>query len=216
MARAMGLAGAGKPGVIIVGGSQFAASLAGALRELEVPVLVADANRTRLRAAREDGLPVFFGDILSEAAEHGVEIMSYGKVIAASDNDAYNTLVATDLAPEFGRDNVFQLKRVKQDSRRHALPSTLGGRAIAGGLTYYEIASKMNTGWQVRSTRLSEDYTLDDWREANPDAVLLAEVPEGGDLRILAEEATPKAVPGTRLLALSKQRETRGDVATQG
>ena len=215
MARALGLAGAATPGVIIAGGSRFAASLAKALGELEVPVLVTDANRTRLRAAREEGLPVFFGDILSEAAEHGVEIMSYGKVIAASDNDAYNTLVATDLAPEFGRENVFQFKRAKQDSRRHALPATLGGRAIAGGLTYYEIASKMNTGWQVRSTRLSEDYTLDDWREANPDAVLLAEVPEGGDLRILAEEATPKAVPGTRLLALSKPRETRRDEATQ-
>ncbi|WP_294621456.1 sodium:proton antiporter [uncultured Roseovarius sp.] len=215
MARALGLAGAATPGVIIVGGSRFAASLAKALGELEVPVLVTDANRTRLRAAREEGLPVFFGDILSEAAEHGVEIMSYGKVIAASDNDAYNTLVATDLAPEFGRENVFQFKRAKQDSRRHALPSTLGGRAIAGGLTYYEIASKMNTGWEVRRTRLSEDYTLDDWREANPDAVLVAEVPEGGDLRILAEDATPKAVPGTRLLALSERRETRNDEARQ-
>ncbi len=215
MARALGLAGAATPGVIIVGGSRFAASLAKALGELEVPVLVTDANRTRLRAAREEGLPVFFGDILSEAAEHGVEIMSYGKVIAASDNDAYNTLVATDLAPEFGRENVFQFKRAKQDSRRHALPSTLGGRAIAGGLTYYEIASKMNTGWEVRTTRLSEDYTLDDWREANPDAVLLAEVPEGGDLRILAEDATPKAVPGTRLLALSKRRDTGTEEATR-
>jgi hypothetical protein len=137
--------------------------------------------------------------------------MSYDKVIAASDNDAYNTLVATDLAPEFGRDNVFQLKRVKQDSRRHALPSTLGGRAIAGGLTYYEIASKMNTGWSVRGTKLSEDYTLDQWREANPEAILLAEMPEGGALRLLAEEATPKAAPGTRLLALMRPREAAGE-----
>jgi NhaP-type Na+/H+ or K+/H+ antiporter len=216
MARVLGLAGAATPGVIIAGGSQFAASLAKALRELEVPVLVADANRARLRTVREAGLPVFFGDILSEAAEHGVEIMSYGKVIAASDNDAYNTLVATDLAPEFGRDNVFQFKRAKQDSRRHALPPTLGGRAIAGGLTYYEIASKMNTGWEVRATRLSEDYTLEQWREANPEAVLLAELPEGGELRILSDEATPKAGPGTRLLSLSTPRDkTREEAKTK-
>src|SRR6056297_2728206 len=215
MARALGLAGAAIPGVIFVGGSRFAAAFAESLRDLEVPVLMADANRARLRASREAGLPVFFGDILSEAAEHGVEIMSYDKVIAASDNDAYNTLVATDLAPEFGRDNVFQFKRAKQDSKRHALPTTLGGRAIAGGLTYYEIASKMNTGWEVRATRLSKDYTLDHWQEANPDAVLLAEVPEGGELRILADDATPKAGPGTRLVALSKPREkTREDKKT--
>jgi hypothetical protein len=171
--------------------------------------LVADANRTRLRRAREEGLPIFFGDILSEAAEHGVEIMSYGKVVAASDNDAYNTLVATDLAPEFGRENVFQFKRAKQDSRRHSLPSTLGGRAIAGGLTYYEVASRMNTGWDVRSTKLSQDFTLEQWQEANPEAVLLAEVPEGGGLRLLADETTPKAGPGTRLVALLPARDAK-------
>jgi NhaP-type Na+/H+ or K+/H+ antiporter len=211
MARGLGLAGASTPGLIITGGSQFAAALAKALRDLEVPVLVADANRARLRRAREEGLPVFFGDILSEAAEHGVEIMSYGKVIAASDNDAYNTLVATDLAPEFGRDNVFQLKRAKQDSRRHALPSTLGGRAIAGGLTYYEIAAKMNAGWGVRGTTLSEDFTLDQWQETNPDAILLAEVPAGGNLRVLAESVAPKAGPGARVLALMPPRDETGE-----
>src|SRR6056297_293202 len=201
MARALGLAGAAIPGVIFVGGSRFAAAFAESLRDLEVPVLIADANRARLRSAREAGLPVFFGDILSEAAEHGVEIMSYGQVLAVSDNDAYNTLVATDLAPEFGRESVFQIKRTKQESRRHALPPTLGGRTIAGELTYYEIASKMNEGWNVRKTRLSEDFDFEAWRARNPDAIPLAEYDEGSGLRLIQANEAPRKTTGIQLLS---------------
>ncbi|GGO52584.1 sodium/proton antiporter, CPA1 family [Roseovarius pacificus] len=207
LAAALGLAGKGNPGVIIVGGSRFAAAFAEALQKREVPVLIADANRARLRSAREAGLPVFFGDILSEAAEHGVEIMSYGRIMAVSDNDAYNTLVATDLAPEFGRDNVFQLRRAKQESRRHALPSTLGGRAIAGGLTYLELASKMSAGWKVRATNLTEEFTFEDWRSRNPEAVALAEHDEGGELRLIPDEGEPRKTKGTTLLSLAPKTE---------
>ncbi|MGQ3485984.1 cation:proton antiporter [Roseovarius pacificus] len=207
LAAALGLAGKGNPGVIIVGGSRFAAAFAEALQKREVPVLIADANRARLRSAREAGLPVFFGDILSEAAEHGVEIMSYGRIMAVSDNDAYNTLVATDLAPEFGRDNVFQLRRAKQESRRHALPSTLGGRVVAGGLTYLELASKMSAGWKVRATNLTEEFTFEDWRNRNPEAVALAEHDEGGELRLVPDDGEPRKTKGTTLLSLAPKSE---------
>lgn len=209
-AAALGLAGKGIPGVIIVGGSRFAAAFGEALQKREVPVLIADPNRGRLRSARELGLPVFFGDILSEAAEHGVEVTSYGRVLAVSDNDAYNTLVATDLGPEFGRDNVFQLKRTKQDSRRHALPATLGGRAIAGGQTYLDLASKMSAGWRVRATNLTEEYTFENWRAANPDAILLAEHDEGGDLRLIVADEDPRKQKDVTLLSLSPENDTQG------
>lgn len=209
MARAFGLAGAAIPGVIFVGGSRFAMAFAKALQDRDVPVLIADANRARLRSAREAGVPVFFGDILSEAAEHGVEIMSYGQVMAISDNDAYNTLVATDLAPEFGRENVFQLKRAKQDSKRHALPATLGGRITAGGLTYYELAAKMSDGWSVRSTDLTDEFTLEDWAAHNPEAILLASYDESAGLTLIEHEQAPKKLSGVRILALAPQKPDR-------
>ena len=213
IARGLGLAGAAIPGVIFVGGSRFAAAFAEALRDLEVPVLIADANRARLRSAREAGLPVFFGDILSEAAEHGVEIMSFGQVMAVSDNDAYNTLVATDLAPEFGRESVFQIKRAKQESRRHALPATLGGRSIVGGLTYYEIAGKMNEGWDVRKTRLSEDFDFEAWRARNPDAVPVAEYDENSGLRLIPTDEDPRKTSGIQLLSFAPARGDDTDKA---
>jgi len=209
MGQLLGLAGQGTPGVIITGGSQFATSLGKALQALEVPVLISDPNRSHLRSAREAGVPTFFGDILSEAAEHGVEIMNFGRILAVSDNDAYNTLVATDLAPEFGRDNVFQLKRAKQEYARHALPASLGGRIILGDLGYNALARRMTEGWSVRTTTLSDSYGFDDWQADNPDAVVVAEFHSSGALSFITDETKPKWVAGHRVLALSPPRKEK-------
>ncbi len=125
-----------RPGVIIVGGSRLATDLAKALKKMELPVMIADPNRANLRTARDAGVETFFGDILSEVAEHRLDFVRYEQLVAATDNDAYNTLVATDLAPEFGRENVFQFARAKEQSTRHALPASLGGRAFGPDDTY--------------------------------------------------------------------------------
>ncbi|SLN14221.1 K(+)/H(+) antiporter NhaP [Roseovarius gaetbuli] len=204
MGQLLGLAGQGTPGVIITGGSQFATSLGRALQAIEVPVLISDPNRSRLRSAREAGLPTFFGDILSEAAEHGVEIMNFGRILAVSDNDAYNTLVATDLAPEFGRDNVFQLRRAKQEHARHALPASLGGRIILGDLGHYELAKRMTEGWSVRTTTLSETYDFDAWQADNPEAVILAELNSSGALTFITSETKPKWASGHSVIAVAR------------
>lgn len=64
--------------------------------------------------------------------------------VAVTDNDARNTLVATDLVPEFGRENVFQLRRTREDGARHAKPPTLGGRRIGGEFDHAEIARRID------------------------------------------------------------------------
>ena len=220
LARALGLAGGEVPGVLIVGGSRWATGFAEALKKAEVPVLIVDPNRARLRGAREAGLPTFFGDILSEAAEHSLEIACYGIVVAATDNDAYNTLVATDVAPEFGRENVFQIKRAKQESTRHALPATLGGRQLGEGLGYLELNARMTEGWGFRVTRLSEEFTLEHWRRDNPGAVVLARLSPSGELRLLKAEEEFPAPAGTRLIAMvppeGAQAEERGTATGAG
>ena len=84
------------------------------LRDLDVPVVISDTNHRNLRSARALGVPVFYGDVLSEAAEHMLELHRCNYTIALSENEAYNTLVTTDLAPEVGRNNVFQLRRDRE------------------------------------------------------------------------------------------------------
>lgn len=210
LARFLGLTAAGQPGVVIVGGSPFAKAMAEILGKLDVPVLISDYNLIRLRPSRNAGVKTFYGDILSETAEFGLDLIGYEMVIAATDNDAYNTLVATDLAPEYGRENVFQLRRDNPETGRHSLPSTLGGKRFAGGLTYSQLQQKIREGWQLRSTRLSDEFTIDGFRDRNPDSILVGELQERNGLRIFEFNPDEAPVPSkeARLIHLAPKSET--------
>lgn len=201
LAQRLGLTSGEKPGLLIVGGSLFATGLAKALDNADVDVLVTDTNRDRLRTARAAGVQTFYGDILGEAAEHNVEFIAYSAILAASDNDAYNTLVATDLGPEFGRDTIWQVSRHKEDRARHALPSQLGGQSIAGNRTLAQYLELLADGWIFRTTRLTEEYTLEKWRAAREGAVPLVVV-QNGDLWFVEDEEKLEGKPGTRIVSL--------------
>jgi len=161
-----------------------------------------DPNYGHLRAARAAGLATFSGDILSTAAEHRVELVSYATVVAATDNDAYNTLVATDLAPEFGRENVFQVTRHGKDNARRQLPATLGGRSFGPDLTNDGFEDLVNDGWTFRVTRLSDEFTLEDWRASRPDAHMIAWISAGDVIRFVSSDDEVKQGAGVRIVSL--------------
>lgn len=211
-ARWLGLTGADKPGVIVIGGSAWTTAFAEALKKAEVPVLMTDPNFGHLRAARRAGIDTFSGDILSEAAEQRLELVSYATLVAATDNDAYNTLVATDLAPEFGRDNVFQITREKSDSARHQLPSTLGGRAFGPEETHAGLTRMIREGWTFRVTRLTDEFTFEDWRAKRPGAHLVGRISPGGEIRLLRKDEDAKPAKDVRIIALRPpETEKSGD-----
>ncbi|WP_394177189.1 cation:proton antiporter [Yoonia maritima] len=210
-ARWLGLTGADVPGVVVIGGSSWTTAFAEALKKAEVPVLMTDPNFGNLRGARAAGIPTFSGDILSEAAEQRLELISYATLVAATDNDAYNTLVATDLAPEFGRDSVFQVMRAKSDSARHQLPRTLGGRNFGPEETHAGLNRMIAEGWTFRITRLTEEYTLEDWRTKRPGAHLFARIGPNGAIRLVRKDEEVKGAPGVRIIALRPPGEEEGE-----
>src|SRR5690606_24555413 len=73
MARRLGLAAAGDNGLLIVGATPWSCALASALHRFGVDVLLVDGAYARLKAARMEGTPVYYGEILSDHAEHSLE-----------------------------------------------------------------------------------------------------------------------------------------------
>lgn len=171
LARKLGLSSRARAGVLIVGGSNWSTALAAKLKELEVPVMIADSNWSHLSGPRAAGVPVFYGEILSEAAEHTVDMNPYSYLIAATDNDSYNALVCTNFAYEFGRNNVFQLAPLeKGQSGTHALSFTLGGNPILGpDMGYYRLIQRTAEGARFTASKISDKFTYADLVSSSED-----------------------------------------------
>ncbi|MHC8494765.1 cation:proton antiporter [Thalassospira sp. SM2505] len=205
LARHLDLALKGPPGVLIVGAHQWTIDLATRLHELEIPVVITDSRWHALRPAREAGLTTFYGEVLSEVFEHHLDTTGLGKLIAATDNDAYNTLVCTDFAPEFGRRSVFQtgLHRGPDDRSRHKASQTLGGlQLFSNPLTTDDIRRDYRNGVSVRQTRLTDEFGWDAFTDLHDESPTILAMVRGNQLFIGPD--IPKAKSRDVILYLGK------------
>lgn len=214
VARTLGLTSSERPGVLIVGGSNWCAALAKALQEQDIPVLAADRNWRRLKKFRQQETPIYYGEILSEAAEHTIDLDRFAYIVAATENDAYNALVCTDFGPEFGRSNVYQLGRVDDggDDPR-ALPPTLGGRMLfRSGASYYDLESKIGAGWRFTRTKLSDEYSFDQYLTDRAEgAELLTDIRPDGSMTFATVAERPKGKAGDVLLSFAPKKAGADD-----
>ena len=209
IARALGLKSTKPPGVLIIGGSRFATALARAVGETGAPALIADANWWSLRQARQEGLETWRGEILSEAFEHHIDVNRFGVLLAATQNDAYNAFVCTDFGPEFGRENVRQIARHEGREGADDLPVTLGGRGVAGGEDFDALDRRMQDGWRVVRTGLTDEYGFEDYRAARPGAVMIGALRASGKLVFFAPEDEATGASGDEIIALTPPDEDR-------
>lgn len=202
VAKLLGLASAGPEGVMIVGASPWSTALAEQLHAMELPVMIADRNWGHLREARYQGIETFFGEVLSELAEHHMDLNRYGYLIAATDNDAYNALVCTDFGPEFGRGNVFQIGRPDSGEDRYSLAVTLGGRPLLnhlGGLR--SLNTLVTAGWVFRKTTLSAGFDEAQLRSQTGEDGRLVLARRGSQVLWLTGEEPPKLEQGDVVLS---------------
>ena len=218
LARLFGLSRSGPERLLIVGANPWSLGLADALKKIEVPLTIADTSWRRLKAARLNGHDVYYGEVLSEAAEWRLEPSRFAALIATSSNDAYNALVCIDYAPELGRSRVFQLsgfdsadepEKAEDDPREIAFTAR-GRTLIRRGRGYDSLARDWWKGWQFRATRLTEEYPLARYLEdlgENPD-LLLAKQP-GGKIVLLGPGRQPPEAADTVIVSFAPPSERR-------
>lgn len=173
LAKLLDLKSNQRPGILFIGCSPWTVAFAEKLLSLDIPVLICDNDWKKLQIARAKNIPTFFGDALSESAHHHLAITTWAKVIAATNNDAYNALICTEFGPEVGRANVFQIgeRNNSNDSEasneRNSLRFTVGGRQLTtSGDSYFGLLSKHNSGWSFSSTQLTKEFTFTDYQNS--------------------------------------------------
>jgi NhaP-type Na+/H+ or K+/H+ antiporter len=188
LAARLGLASKNRDSVLIVGASPWTVELAQKLKSADINVLLADTTWHSLRPARLAGIPVFYGDILSEFAEESIELAHVQTVLAATANDAYNALVCTTMAPEIGQKKVFQLAMgsdAEEDPRAMSRPRR-GNPAFDAKYDFDMLWRLYVRGWKIFKTRISETYGYDDFVADRPEAFLqIMLLREAGEVEFL-------------------------------
>jgi len=146
LARRLGLASGGRSGLLIVGASAFTVALGEALRGAGVPVLMLDRSAVALKAARLAGLQTMRVEVLSVLGEEVVDLRDYEHLLAATPDDAYNALVCTRFASEFGRERVFQIAPDESSGRNAASREWRGKIAIGADMVHQRLSDLMQGG----------------------------------------------------------------------
>lgn len=212
LARKLSLAAEEENGLLIVGASPWTHALARALQDLEIDVVVADGSYQRLKPIRMDGIKVYYGEILSEHAEHELEDEHLSFLLCATENYYYNALVCKAQGHEYGHHRTFQLAP-HQESRQEQKRLTLQQRgyfAFEPPTDFYTLQQQLQDGWTVQTTRLSKDFDFDRLQErlGKPGTswLLLGSVSPQGELQLSSHEQPAAPPAGWTLLYFAPEQ----------
>ena len=96
-------------GVLFLGASEPAQYLAHYLRNMDIPVLLADTSNANIREAKLDRFNVYEGSLLNEEALEKIDFSLYGQLFAMTQNTDINILSCKLLFNELEKNNVFRL-----------------------------------------------------------------------------------------------------------
>ncbi|WP_159448787.1 sodium:proton antiporter [Demequina sp. NBRC 110053] len=215
LARRLGLASGESNGLLIVGASPWTQSLADALRSLKVAVTVADGSYQRLQPLRMQGVPTYFGEVLSEHAERELDPSTLSYALCATDNDYYNALVARSWGAELGYHRTFMIATHGESAHEERrLPfERRASFAFDGRWDYVELNDRASQGWSIHTTRLTSDFGWTQWQERQRargvEWMLVGEVGALGSFRLYSDEQrfTPEA--GATVLYFSPSQSKR-------
>jgi len=206
LSRFLGLSDKNPQGVLMVGAQSWARMLAKALRSAGIEVTMIDVNFREIQAARMEGLDVYHCSILAEDLEERVSLAGLGHLLCLTTNDEVNSLGCLHHAPWFGREKVYQLV-AEEGSGLVGIPRHLSGRLLFDEhLDYWSFQTQVAKGGRVKSTKLSEEFTFEDFLELNKSQgeapIPLFLIDEKGLLKIsvVGRELGPK--PGQTVVAL--------------
>jgi len=212
LAKWFGIAEPNPQGCLIIGGHPFARAIGKMLKEKGFRCVLVDTNRVNLSLARMEGLPVYYGSVISDYIMNEIELAGIGRLLALTPNPEVNSLAALHFSKIFGRTEVYQLSTgMDENTENDELSHELKGHTLFNKNINFEFITKIfNRELIVKSTNITEKFTYEIFlRKYDKEKVVpLFLITENTELNVLTSDSKPKPGDGDTLISLvPKEKE---------
>ncbi len=214
LSNKLGVANSEAKGILVVGSNPVAIAIAEALKQHGFDCLLSDSHWRYIREARMKDLKTYYGNVVSEHADHHLDLIGIGKLMALSMNKDLNYLAATRYKNEFGVANIFVLNNEEKNKseNKHAVAGEgLARQLFDKDVTYAKLASWLGQGAQIKTTSLTEEFDYEAYLQQYDSQVipLFGVSPNGKHLHVFTrDEATAKLHADWKIIGLIKQNQS--------
>lgn len=203
--RALGVNEPEPTGFLILGANPVARAIASELVALGWTVRLTDTSWDAVQEARMSGLPVYYGNPLSEHASQHLELTGIGRLLPLSPYRELNNLAALHYEHLLGHGNVFRLAeepglhaKRQQDRALGHLPRLFDEEA-----TFAKLASLIAGGAEIRVARISASFGYKEYCRIHDNRLMpLFCISSNNRLRVVNTDNPLQLKPGERLISL--------------
>ena len=220
IARALNVVEPEPEGVLIYGANAFSVALAKVLQAADFRVVVSHTDWDSLREARMAGVPTYYGNPMSTHAEKTLDLAGIGRLFAVSRNAEMNQLSCTYFAHDFGRPNVYllpvSLDEKANGSTKHEPSLALPGRRLfPEDVSLSKLLSLMSHGADIRTTRISEDYSFEQFLLEHPSRIVLLAFSDKGKIEAYQSRLPSVIAKGWTVVSLAVESEAVAGLQTE-
>jgi NhaP-type Na+/H+ or K+/H+ antiporter len=206
VARRLGVAGTAAVVVLVVGGHNWARSIAAALKAAGVGVRLWTGQEAEQTAARLAGIEAGNARLGVERAAREAELEEVTDALLLTGSDNFNALAAFELRQELGHDHVFRLARGTE--LLDLEPSYAEGRELFGSaLTFSEMTRRFDAGAAIVSRRPGDGANGE--AAAGEPSTLMFVVSPTGQLRVATADAAPSPDDDDTTIWLGSRQASR-------
>jgi NhaP-type Na+/H+ or K+/H+ antiporter len=208
-AKLLGVADQNPQGVLFIGAPAWVRSIAHVLSDRGIKVLLIDTNRQNIRDARMAHLPAIQDNILTLGDLSQLDLRGIGGVFATTPNEEVNTLALQRFKGFFESSRLYQLpihrakKTSDESSKDHRWRRLFEEKADYAGLE-----SRINNGWVVKATTLSDEFTYESYQTLyGSTAMILFTVSQSGLMSVSTVGKPLEPSAGDTIVALVNPEE---------
>lgn len=206
LAKKLGLAHDGKPGVVIVGSNPFSVAMAKFLNGWDIPSLIVDYSGKNLENVINTDIETYQGEILYEVANYNLDLVIYKKMLLNTPIPLYNILVSNEFVGKFEHSSICIINvlgdKVRSDFKELqniGVPRLGDYRA-----TYLSLIRLVEDGYDFTATQITEDLTEEEYyRVMDYRRINIFTMTEAGDIEFFTTEHKPRISSGDYIVSLT-------------